>query len=77
MENSLVNGKGNLKMLSICDKIQWAPLNAITLGPRKTERNDTINRHTFCFTDSTKAKQALHTLEKMIPLTIIPISGLQ
>ena len=70
-------------MFSICDQIQWALLNGITLGPRKTEPNDTINSHTFCFADSSKAKQALHTLEKndpinqMIPLTMIPLSGLQ
>ncbi len=62
-------------------KIQWAPLNGITLGPRQT---DSINRM-IPLTNTHIALlrknrpwilKKIEPINRMIPLTVIPLSGL-
>ncbi len=63
---------GFLNFLMQCNvqEQQWAPLNGITFGPRQTVSINRMIPHTLWLTDSTD------TLDNLILLTAIPLSGL-
>ncbi len=63
----------------ILNQLQWALLNGIPLG---SGQSDSINRITLWLTDCTKAQiglgylRQIDPINQMIPLTVIPLSGL-